>query len=380
MNAQEYISPFRENSFSQRINSVINFGFQNFKKIITLHLIVLIPLCLICSLLKGKLGDYTIQIANGVSSMLALSFMLIYIKNKSLDNFKTNELFKNFGVIFAKGFILGLIVSVLCIPIIFFILFLSYIEEYNTTLFNTVLLITLVLSTYLTVVAQIFTTHYLLTNNSDIISAIKEAFKMIKGRWWDTLLFILFFNIPRFIIMAILIAATVESNNIFLTTIVHYFILLASFFLSDIPLVYQYGYLITQRINKDNAATDLSNTTHDEVTELQEEKPQPQDTETEESIENEPAITEEEVEKSVPIVKNGTFKIEGNGYYALELYNISNKEQISEALSTLIGLSEEEIQEKTNDMPSIIADKLSITEALELSSLIHKYGGSTNIK
>lgn len=380
MNAQEYISPFRENSFSQRINSVINFGFQNFKKIITLHLIVLIPLCLIYSLLKGKLGDYTIQIANGVSSMLALSFMLIYIKNKSLDNFKTNELFKNFGVIFAKGFILGLIVSVLLIPIIFFILFLSYIEEYNTTLFNTVLLITLVLSTYLTVVAQIFTTHYLLTNDFDIISAIKEAFKMIKGRWWDTLLFILFFNIPRFIIMAILIAATVESNNIFLTTIVNYFILLVSFFLSDIPLVYQYGYLITQRINKDNAATDLSNTTHDEVTELQEEKPQPQDTETEESTENEPAITEEEVEKSVPIVKNGTFKIEGNGSYSVELYNISNKEQISEALSTLIGLSEEEIQEKTNDMPSIIADKLSITEALELSSLIQKYGGSTNIK
>jgi hypothetical protein len=203
---------------------------------------------------------------------------------------------------------------------------------------------------------------------------------MIKGRWWDTQLFILFFNIPRFIIMAILIAATVESNNIFLTTIVNYFILLVSFFLSDIPLVYQYGYLITQRINKDNAATDLSNTTHDEVTELQEEKPQPQDTETEESTENEPAITEEEVEKSVPIVKNGTFKIEGNGSYTVELYNISNKEQISEALSTLIGLSEEEIQEKTNDMPSIIADKLSITEALELSSLIHKYGGSTNIK
>lgn len=389
MNTQEYISPFRENSFSQRINNVINFGVQNFKKIIVFHLIILIPFCLISSLLdeEDKLGNLFSQITTAISSILALSFMLLYIKNKGLNNFKTEELFKNFGTIFAKGFLLGLITTaVLFIPILFAFLFIISIES-QTTLAYSALLIAGVIIIYLAVIAQIFTTHYLLINDFDIISSIKETFRMIKGKWWNTTFFLLVFNIPRIIIVVVLFAIIGENNDIFATTIASYLVLLVSFFLSDVPLVYQYGYLITQRVNKDKAANvedNITDITHNETKEPEEEASQPDNTTIEESKdetdEREQPTKEEREEEVVPETQNGKFKIEGSGSYSIELYSINNEEQISEALSALLGFSKEESQEKIENLPSIIADNLTITEALELSSLIQKYGGSTNIK
>lgn len=388
MNTQEYISPFRENSFSQRISNVINFEIQNFKKIIGLHLIILLPICLISSLLGGenKFGNIFSHVTIGISSMLVLSFMLLYIKNKGLNNFKTEELFKNFGTIFAKGFLLGLTTTaVLFIPTIIFILFIISIGS-QTTLLYSVLLIAGVIIIYLDVIAQIFTTHYLLINDFSLISALKDTFRMIKGKWWNTAFFLLVFNILRFTIMVVLFAIIAENNDIFATTIASYLVLLVSFFLSDIPLVYQYGYLITQRVNKDKAANvedNIADVTHNETKEPEEEASQPDNTTTEEPKEgtNETEQTaKEEREEAVSNTKNGTFKIEGSGSYSIELYHINNKEEISEALSSLLGFSKEESLEKTENLPTIIADKLSISEALELSTLIQKHGGSTNIK
>lgn len=389
MNTQEYISPFRENSFSQRISNVINFEIQNFKKIIGLHLIILLPICLISSLLGGedKFGNIFSQVTIGISSMLALSFMLLYIKNKGLNNFKTEELFKNFGTIFAKGFILGLTTTaVLFIPTIIFILFIISIGS-QTTLLYSVLLIVGVIIIYLYVIAQIFTTHYLLINDFNLISALKETFRMIKGKWWNTAFFLLVFNILRFTVMVVLYAIIAENNNILATTMVSYLVLLVSFFLSDIPLVYQYGYLITQMVNKEksvNIENNITDITHNEIKEPKEEAPRPDNTTIEEpkegTDETEQATKEEREEEVVSNTRSGIFKIEGYGSYSIELYHINNKEEISEALSSLLGFSKEESLEKTENLPTIIADKLSISEALELSTLIQKHGGSTNIK
>ena len=153
-----------------------------------------------------------------------------------------------------------------------------------------------------------------------------------------------------------------------------------------VPMLYQYAHIIAQKAAKEREESAVA------PTESTPEEPQapavaaevntplPAEPTAEEAAESTPPAEPEPQKSDAPTRRKGAFKIDGIGFYSIELCSAKDSHQITENLYILLGYTKDEAESIVNNLPTIGAENLSMSEALDLRALLEQAGGSVNIK
>ena len=186
-------------------------------------------------------------------SIFTYIIFYIYVKDKCLSCFK--QKFREYAPkIIGRNLLFGLIVCILIIPITFFFTFIFAISK-SQAFFIILFSFLLIISFIIIPIAQI---HFSLTNvhKYGFFDCFKETFRMLKGKWINTLFIFLIFFISHILflfITDIIIAYFITLINnteknafvYFIISIPFRYIQYITTIIYTLAMLYQYGYLIT---------------------------------------------------------------------------------------------------------------------------------------
>lgn len=393
----QYSSPFKERTFLRRYAAAFKFQIQNFKVLSILYILFVIPMSyIIAKNTSGIAGTILLSILNiGVTTFYYATFKQ-YIKSKKAAAINSDFL-GECKQVFVKSIILSLSLCafILCasfaISIIFAVLFLFL----NSFVALTLLIIAIPTAALYIVIPSI---HYILSPKGVFIDRLQEGFKLQKGHIPGILGYGLFSGFIYIVIEFFLLIFSLgfciakygedyePDSTYILFAIASAQFLNYTFLLA--PMLYQYAHIIAQKAAKEREESAVA------PTESLSEQPEAPALHAEDNTlppieaaaeaaakDNTPTSTEPEPQKSdAPAQRKGAFKIEGNGFYSIELSSVKESHKITENLYILLGYTKDEAESIVNNLPAIVAENLSMSEALDLRALLEQAGGSVNIK
>ncbi len=413
----QYLSPFKQRNFFARYVTAFRFQLQNFKVLAIMYIVFAIPLTLLienCNITLIRLF-LTIILGIGLCTCYYAIFKQ-YFKRKqaAILNYDLIEECKSvlvrviilsliiilpfLFIVFVFSFIFGLAIG-------FFIVLLSY--NIILAFVAALLIIIPTIATFSFIAFYFFIpfVHYVISTDKNLSDSISEGFKLLKGNILSTQGYGIFCSIIYillhigFLILVLKFLGITDNididnyvnninniNNLYYSGAydLYYFLILNTFVLA--PMLYQYGHVIAKSVTREKE--EESNATYT-TTESDIQKPRVSHTYTKSNsttpIESSHNTKQTEVElppknETTPTPRKGVFRIEGNGSYSIEIIGIKNDQQISESLYILLGYNKADAQSIVNNLPATIAEKLSMSEALDLKALIEQTGGSVNIK
>lgn len=398
-----YLSPFKERTLMGRYKAALQFQIQNFFSLLIIYILLIAPLYYFIA--KSDNNSHALPFAGIIGLLIILSYYAIflrYIKSKKIVTINGSFLKELAGCTIGYYIIstlTGLIFSIATIA--FAICFFAAIEIIPE---NMIIYSVLIILFFATIYLYIPFTHFILTSGISFNERIKQGIILQNRYLLSTFGYMLFCIIISFIVDFLFLATLCifffvkhgeeyEPDNTFVHIIMTTMVFTTSTFIVA-PMLYHYGYILAketkrERIeNAENPATiPASAKESNNANSVAPVNPTVNDIKPQEKT---PAQTTQPQEKiqtgeTEPIVedapKKDRFIIEGNGGYALALRSTNgNDEQLKELFCNTLGFTKEESEKILTNLPSTFAERLSMSEALEIRSLVEKNGGSVDIK
>ena len=391
----QYSSPFKGRSFLGRYAAAIKFQIQNFKVLSILYILFVIPMSYLIT--KNSSGNISV-ILLGILNIGATTFYYAtfkqYIKRKKAAAINS-DFIGECKQVFVKNIILSLSLYAISICASFAISIIMVISLYllNAYIALTLLIIAVAAAAIYIIIPSI---HYILSSKTVFIDRLSEGFKLQKGHIPGILGYALFsgfiyITLLFFTLVLVVTYCIVKYGDNYEPGANFTFFAMAAaqifhctFLL--VPMLYQYAHIIAQKAAKEREESAVA------TTESTPEEPQtpaaaaevntplPAEPTAEEATESTPPAEPETQKSDVPTRRKGAFKIEGSGFYSIELCSAKESHQITENLYILLGYTKDEAQSIVNNLPAIVAENLSMSEALDLRALLEQAGGSVNIK
>lgn len=391
----QYSSPFKERSFLGRYAAAIKFQIQNFKVLSILYILFVIPMSyLITKNSSGNISAILLGILNIGATTFYYATFKQYIKRKKAAVINS-DFIGECKEVFVKNIILSLSLYAISICASFAISIIMVISLYllNVYIALTLLIIAVAAAAIYIIIPSI---HYILSSKTVFIDRLSEGFKLQKGHIPGILGYALFsgfiyITLLFFTLVLVVTYCIVKYGDNYEpgANFTLFAMAAAQFFhciFLLVPMLYQYAHIIAQKAAKEREESAVA------PTESTPEEPQapaaaaevntplPAEPTAEEAAESTPPAEPETQKSDAPAQRKGAFKIEGSGFYSIELSSVKESHQITENLYILLGYTKDEAESIVNNLPAIVAENLSMSEALDLRALLEQAGGSVNIK
>lgn len=387
-----YLSPFKERTFTGRYKAALQFQIQNFPSLLIIYILLIAPLYYF--IVKSDNNSYAPPLAGITGLLIILSYYAIflrYIKSKKIVTIN-GSFFKELARCTIRHYIISTLIGLIfSIATIAFAISFSAAEEIIPE--NIIIYSILVILFLATIYLYIPSTHFTLTSGIPFNGIIKQGIILQNRYFLSTFGYMLFCIIISFIVeFLFLVALSIcflakygedyEPDNTFVHIILITMVFTASTFIVA-PMLYHYGYILTketkrERMNNTQGSTPTISASAEESNNANSVVPVgPTADDIRPKEEKKASVTypPEETHKKNRLI------LEGNGVYSLSLRSTNgNDEQLKEFFCNTFGFTEEASEEILTNLPSTFAERLSMSEALNLRSIIEQEGGSVDIK
>lgn len=231
-----YLDPFVERSLMGRVEASFKFLKQNKTTILKWHALFFIPL----SLLPASLAQL-IPLAATIYSYIIFH---IYIRKQSLQNISLGELKTGFIEIFKRYFMFGLMSLVFIIPAIVLLIFCIVFAKVFANSLIVIVATFVIVALFFILISSIAEKHYVFKYCDDVFKAYKETWQMLKGKWFNTIWYMIIISFIS-IIYIILIILLVFDDNLFANFASNYIASLMHI-QYQIMIIYHYGWLVNK--------------------------------------------------------------------------------------------------------------------------------------